>query len=89
MDNNLRLRNPSSRGYSIITANDAASTITFTLPAVTSELTISDNANGITQIASGNTAQRPTGLTTAAIRFNTDLGGLEVYNSNTSSWLRF
>ena len=87
MANSFRFRNPSARGYSVITANDAASTITFTLPAVTSEITISDSANGQTLIASGNTAQRPTGLTTAAIRFNTSTAGLEVYNPNTSSWL--
>jgi hypothetical protein len=41
----------------------------------------------MTMIASGNTAQRPTGLTTAAIRFNTSTAGLEVYNPNTSSWI--
>ena len=77
MANSFRFRNPSARGYSVITANDAASTITFTLPAVTSEITLTDSANGQTLIASGNTAQRPTGLTTAAIRFNT----------TTSSWI--
>ena len=87
MANSFRFRNPSARGYSVITANDAASTITFTLPAVTSEITLTDSANGQTLIASGNTAQRPTGLTTAAIRFNTTTSGLEFYNPNTSSWI--
>ena len=87
MDNNLRLRNPSGRGYSVITANDAASTITFTLPAVTSEITISDSANGMTKIASGNTAQRPSSPVAGMIRFNTTTSGLEFYNPNTSSWI--
>jgi hypothetical protein len=86
MTNSFRFRNPSARGYSVITANNAASTVTFTLPAVTGEISISDSADGQTLIASGNTAQRPTGLTTEAIRFNTDLGVMEYYSSVYAGW---
>ena len=86
MANSFRFRNPSARGYSVIAADDAASTITFTLPAVTSEITISDSATGVTNIASGNTAQRPSNPVAGMIRFNTTTSSLEVYNSNTSSW---
>ena len=87
MANSFRFRNPSARGYSVITANDAASTITFTLPAVTSEITLTDSANGQTLIASGNTGQRPSSPVAGMVRFNTSNSVLEIYNSNTSSWV--
>ena len=44
-------------------------------------------ANGGFQLPTGTTAQRPTTLTGGMIRFNTTLGYVEYYNSNTSSWL--
>ena len=86
MANSFRFRNPSARGYSVVSANDVVDTVTFTLPAATSEITVSDSANGITQIAIGNTAQRPIGLTTEAIRFNTTTNTLEVYSTASQTW---
>ena len=43
-------------------------------------------ANGGFQLPAGTTAQRPSSPVAGMIRFNTTTSGLEVYNSNTSSW---
>jgi hypothetical protein len=42
---------------------------------------------GVFELPSGTTAQRPTTPAGGMIRFNTTLGYVEFYNSNTSAWL--
>lgn len=43
------------------------------------------NDTGFIQVASGTTAQRPS-VANGQTRYNTDTGGLEIYNSATGSW---
>ncbi len=56
-----------------------AVTATITLPATTGIFPRQDSATGALNLASGTTAQRPTGII-GQIRYNTTLGVLEYYN---------
>jgi hypothetical protein len=56
-----------------------AVTATITLPATTGVFPRQDSATGALNLASGTTAQRPTGII-GQFRYNTTLGVLEYYN---------
>ena len=68
---------------------------TITFPNVNSSVVYSGLApcgsanasNGVTVIASGNTAQRPLNPIGGMIRHNTEISKIEYYNSSTSSWI--
>ena len=62
----------------------------------TAGITFPDNSTAATggatptgafQLPTGTTAQRPTNPTGGMIRFNTTLGYVEYYDSNTSIWI--